>query len=221
MGQQIVPMIHDCPVFDLQPLGGSYYEVSVDGEHAILMGAGAVVKGTVRIPDPYDIYHVHCRSRFARASIEIQMLHDELRRRFVYTGTVAEAVSVLIHNKGQDLVLFREGAIAVAVADYWQISRRRSTTPHAVVCPEARSERGLMFLSIGNQRLQIVEERLPLFPLSPTRKVRYIDPLADDLYSCTESVGFVKKHATIIIRYGQIVYHRHRRGKRSWEGALY
>ena len=189
MNQRYAP-IQDCPIFDLEPLGGTYYKVSADGKPAILLGKGAVVKGKVPVPNPYGIYHTHIRSRFARAQIEIRMLHEELSRRFLYSGSVAETVSVLIHNMGRHLVLFREGALAVAVADYLQITRQRSTTPHAAVCPEAQSNGVHMFLSIGNQRLQIVEEKLPLFTLSPTRRVPYIDPLAEESSSYTEIVEF-------------------------------
>lgn len=196
MSQQDVP-IQDCPVFDLEPLGGTVYEVSVDGKPAVLIGESAVIKGKVLLPNPYGIYHVHCRSRFARARIEIRMLHEEISRRFLYSGKPAETVSVLIHNVGRHLVLFREGTVAVAVADYLQITRQRSTVPHAVVCPEARSNGIHMFLSIGNQRLQIIEEKLPLFPLSPTRGVPYIDPLAEESSSYTkivESEEFLVQH---------------------------
>ena len=184
--------IRDCPVFDLTPIRGKHDKVNIEGTPGILAYPGTVIQARVENPYPNGICVVHIRSRFARAGANAFLLSNELERNRTHSGRAPKIVSILIvhQNTWPYPILFRENDVVVAIADYLEITRRRSTIPHAEICPEAVSNGTYMFLCIGNQRLEIIEKNLPLFPFSRIHKVPYIDPFAEDRSSYMKPTVF-------------------------------
>ena len=157
--------IRDCRIFNLKPLGGNYRKVSIQGIPGILVFPGALMEAEVETTYPYGVYRVHIRSRLARGSIDALLFTSELKKRYLYSGHVQKTASILLMHKGTwpYPTLLKEGDPAVVIADHLELTRRRSTTPHSEVAPKAISNGAQIFLSIGNQRLQIIEKNLPLF----------------------------------------------------------